>query len=321
MGEQDFSALGEGIEYAARKSCVLDIERQGAIPFDNDMLHSTRLIIADKSRFQLVLCYDDDAKRCVFGGWGDMGSKNALVDFVVSGFQDDALDRKWFRAILALCEQFKVDLVTPNETTSSCLLGSGGCGRVFRVKGRGSVTQGSDNHYYALKVCLGDIACSHITAENSNFIAFSKQILNGPVVEVRDSFVSSDGSFAGLLVHPVGQPLPQTKAAIESAIDGLIVLARAGFSHGDARKENVVWMDDDQKCKWLDFRTLRICNSDICEAFKRDLDTFLRSVLPSISQDSLDAANQAAGNWFLCSVTEAHSAKKDLLDFFAPFWR
>jgi hypothetical protein len=280
MGANDFSALGEGVDYARR---IMHISTDDAnLPLDRSRLN-TRLMIADRKGFQLVLCMNGGASECVFGGWGDNGSKDAVIKFL----GDCGQNRSWVSAIQGLSQQFAVTTVTPAENTC-CFLGRGSSGRVFQVSSNDSPTT-----RLAMKVALGDVGCSQIHEEMAKFSEF-KEVLEGAkpsvVVTLSASHFDSKRAYAGLLLHPVGTHLPPTRKAILSAIHGLQRLSTMGLGHGDARLPNVTWLGPNlgERAVWLDLRTLFRTASDAGEgAFIEDVTTFVGSFRIPVDMDSV----------------------------------
>uniref|UniRef100_A0A7S1H541 Uncharacterized protein n=1 Tax=Hemiselmis andersenii TaxID=464988 RepID=A0A7S1H541_HEMAN len=304
MGSDHCGALGEAIEYARRKSYVFKNEENVAADVQGRQF--TRLMLCDHKGFHLVLCHGGQAVRCVFGEWIDPGSVQALVDFFSRGFQTESLNRAWVDAIKLLCGQLNLVVIDPCQQEPSCFLGSGGCGRVFRVC---EGFQGGEQ--CALKVGLGDVACSQIREEWSKYEEFSSDFGDAreAVISVSKHFEASDRTFAAILVKPVGQPLPATKKCISSALEGLMKLSRAGFGHGDARRDNVVWTRD-ECCKWLDLRTIYRAE-DIEESFVQDAATFLQSfdVNPPLEFDVTARSSFSGENL------------EDLLKMFSSIWK
>jgi len=272
IGPNSFSALGEGIEYASRKSFV----SSKGVAADWKATRFTRLMICDAHRFHLVLCDEARAMRCVWGEWVAPGSEQAVVDFLVRGFQPDSdgLSRVWIDAIGVLCTEFKVELRLPCKEEHTCFLGAGSGGRVFRV-----IPQDPGGEPCALKVGLGDVACSQIREEWSKYQLFSAEFGEAReiLIAISKHYESPKRTFASILVVPVGTELPRTKKSIKSALEGLMKLSKAGFRHGDARRYNVIWVPAEERCKWLDLRTMNRCAEDKVVAFLEDTRTFLMS--------------------------------------------
>jgi hypothetical protein len=301
IGTNDFRALGEAIEYARRKSFVKGKE----VAADWSLIRFSRLMICDSKCFHLVLCDNSHATKCVYGEWVDPGSEQAVLDFIVRGFQVDYMRRLWVDALQRVCIQFKVELKLPCETEPTCFLGAGGCGRVFRVV--------SQDMQCCIKVGLGDQACSQIQEEWSKFKEFEVHFgdARAALVSISKHYQCPQRSFAAILLQPVGTPLRKTKTAIKSALDGLLKLSKNGFGHGDARLCNVVWTSDGA-CKWLDFRTLYQCFVGEAQmAFIRDVTSFSESlgVQPTQSLTSTAAS---------CFVKS--SIEDSLLNHFKSLW-
>jgi len=266
IGLGDFSALGEGLEYARR---IMHTGNNTSVPLDDPMVRITRVILADREKFYLVLCQHGVASKCDWGMWSDPGSEDAIIKFIQNG----ALHRRWVDAISSLCSEFKVTLV--HDIDNPCFLGRGASGRVFRVR---TPDGGCE---CALKVVLDNPCCSMIREESYNYESSKDQLAGlGCVVTISHMFTSPDRKFAGLLSSPVGVSFRRIKQHIVPAVMGLKSLALSGFRHGDARWPNVVIHKG--KAVWLDLRTLdRVRGDDLCtrdSAFFADLMTFVDSL-------------------------------------------
>jgi len=278
IGQDDFSALGEGVEYARRISHM--VQSRG-VPLDEPMVLVTRLILADRTTFYLVLCQNGNATECLWGEWTQCGSVAAIVDFISEG----ASQTRWVSALSSLCTEFGVEFVNPSQG-KPCFLGRGSCGRVFRVK------KPDDNVEFALKVVLDDAYCSKLAEEASKYHAHKKNLDSLECfVSIIAHHASSNRTFAGLLVGHVGIQCKRTMKDIVAAVQALRKLAQAGFRHGDARLPNVVMQGE--KAVWLDLRTLDIVKETSVkakiEAFRMDLNTFVESIDASgkVSSDTL----------------------------------
>jgi hypothetical protein len=263
MGANDFSALGEGIDYARR---IMHHMAEDEVPLDKARLGITRLLLADRKGFQLVSCRNGGASECVVGGWSDPGSRDAVVRFL----GDSGQKRTWVNAIQGLSQHLSLTVTTPANDTC-CFLGRGSCGRVFQFSSDGNPTK------LALKVALGDIACSQIHEEKTKFETFLTQLKQAGkyVVTLSSYHVSGEREYAGILLHPVGTQLPRTQDAIIDAIKGLKSLATAGLCHGDARLPNVMWVNGNY-ATWFDFRTMSTTRSPE-DTFIKDVTTFVES--------------------------------------------
>lgn len=300
IGFGDFSALGEGVEYARR---IMHTDDNSGVCLDKPMVRITRVILADREKFFLVLCQHGVAGECVWGKWTDAGSEGAIVDFIKSGTSG----RRWVDAISSLCFQFKVTLVVNDN--NPCFLGRGACGRVFRVR---TVEHGSE---LALKVALDDLHCSAIREEFFNYERNKDTLAQlGCVVSISNVFTGPDRKYAGLLSNPVGFPCKMTKANIISAVMGLRVLALSGFQHGDARLPNVVIHKATQRAVWLDLRTLEFKQGDDLNSNTLSFNVDLKTFLDSLPRDSEKVYNQIVleVDDFLRSGGEDHALIKVL---------
>jgi hypothetical protein len=251
--------LGEGIDYVRRIASA-------TAPLYAPAFNVIHVMIAGQDKFQLVTCDHDTPLRCVWGEWGDRGSLDALVQFFIPS------QHAWLDAITTCCRNFSVELVLPTQNEPSCFLGRGATGRVFQVCSLASGVR----HMHALKVSLGNQGCVGIAAELFNFTTHSSALGEAKATTmVLRHHVDPDRQFAGLLVSPVGSRLPVTKKAVISAIDGF---AHAGLHHGDARRDNVVWISDEVGALWVDLERLAaVAAADRIAKFAQDLSTFAES--------------------------------------------
>ena len=298
IGPNDNSALGEGVEYSRR---IMHTGNNTSVPLDDPMVRITRVILADRDNFYLVLCQGGVAIECDWGMWTDAGSEDAIIKFIQNG----ASHRRWVDAISSLCIEFQVTLVHNHD--NPCFLGRGACGRVFRV-------QTNVGCECALKVVLDDSHCSMIHEEESKYESSKDQLAQlGCVVTISRIFTSPDRKFAGLLSSPVGVSFRRIKQHTVSAVMGLRSLALSGFQHGDARWPNVVIHEG--KAVWLDLRTLRLVGGDDLHirdsAFFADLTTFVDS-LPGGNVNTGSQAFLGHTRDFLVSGDEDHALMKEL---------
>jgi hypothetical protein len=170
----------------------------------------------------------------------------------------------------------------------------------------------SDKKLFCLKVGLGDIACSQISEEWGKFQQYSSRFGEAHLIQICQYYQCPDRNFAGLLLQPVGQQLPITSIALENALNCLLQLSQAGFGHGDARRQNVVWVTEGEgKCVWLDLRTLYSCEQQR-EAFVRDVVAFFTSFCTLGDKHEREIIQQARTCFASGSVLELVSALKRL---------
>eukprot|EP00961_Rhodomonas_salina_P026159 353411-Rhodomonas_salina.1 len=90
-------------------------------------------------------------------------------------------------------------------------------------------------------------------------------------VQIKDS--------SALLIRPLGVPLPKTERGIKSALLGLLKLSRQGLKHGNARVNNVIWIEAESRALWTDLHTLReVGEAQFEEEFVWDVMTFALSL-------------------------------------------
>lgn len=305
----DFSALGQGVEYARR---IMYAGREVHVPLDRTMVCITRLILADRDSFYLVLCQRGEAVNCVWGNWTDPGGLEAMVDHLAHRISE----RRWVSAISSLCKHFDVDPIVQSADNPSvkrpCFLGRGASGRVFGVVSK------SDQKVYGLKVALESISCDHLRQESLIYASEKKQLhALGYIVSLSELYLDPANQFAGLLVSPVGHAFQKTKKNIISAVLALRNIANSGCQHGDARFPNVVIHDG--KAIWLDLKTFNFVHGSKDDAnvkvfsFLRDLDAFVRSFDEQQVDKKILEANASA---FLDSGEE----NCDLINALASLW-
>ena len=264
--------LGEGVDYVRRMAWVAKDDETFYKPALNDI----HVMVAGRDKFLLVSCDRDTPMNCIWGEWSDPGSYDAIAVFF------SATQNAWLTAIRTCCTRFQVALVLPSENEASCFLGNGATGRVFKVRT-------ASNTEHVLKVSLNGKGCTRIAAELYKFNNHKGSLLVAKAtVMIHCEYVDSTQHFAGLLVSPVGQRLPDTKKAITSAIEGLLRLAQAGLHHGDARRDNVVWVGD--QALWVDFECMSAVEAGMHTAmFAQDVFTFARSYI-ILQTDGIQAA-------------------------------
>jgi hypothetical protein len=295
-GANDFRGLGEVVEYARRLAHPPGAD--GVTPLDKEAIRWSRFMVADRKKFQLVTFRAGQADSCVYGEWGDSGSRDALVGFLGG---PSAAERPWLAALEKLCCEFDVAPVASAES-QPCFLGRGACGRVFRVCSRKNTAE-----VFALKLALGDSGCTSLSAEVAAAVAVNAVAAALPLAAVIRHHTDPDRRFAGLLVQPVGTALPRTKIATKSALLALRQLAQAGLRHGDARFPNAVWTGD--AAVWIDLRTTQTGKGAV--AFAADVTQFAASLgVQGPLPESAVAAAFASDNNF-----------DALLELFGGVWR
>lgn len=263
MGPDDFSALGEGLNYLARIASRGKHSEHRNVRIDR--IQSGRVVIFDWDKFYLVHAVDGQATNCMHGRWTDLGSAEAVVDFIGS-----TVDRAWTSALTDICKAASVRLVLPEPGSNfSCILGSGAFGRVFRAK---TEIEGT----VALKIALDQRGIDAISSEKD---AYEKEALakaDATTTMIRHVQIKDSSA---LVIRPLGVPLPKTVSGIKSALLGLLKLSRQGVKHGDARVCNVIWIEAERRALWTDLHTLReVDEAQFEEEFVSDVMTFALSL-------------------------------------------
>jgi len=300
MGNDDFSALGEGIEYCKRLSHV-----NGSSPstLNEARARDTRVVACDWKQFYLVRCRDGVPIECKVGSWAGPGSQEAVVNFLAAN-----VDRQWTSSIDRLCTKFGVVL----DASHPCFLGCGAIGRVFKV----TTSSGTEA---ALKVAVGSRGCDALVAEAKAYECTDQT--GETTTRLLQHYCDRGGTgFAGLLVTPVGQKLPRTREAITSALQGLKRLSESGFKHGDARSDNVFWDAGRERAVWTDLRTLSLVEHvDRENAFQEDVVYFARSMDIELPASGLREALPPFLNAGRGSETEA-AAWEHFRELFTSIW-
>jgi len=307
MGNDDFSALGEGIEYCKRLSHLNESTRS---TLDVARARGTRLIVCDWKTFFLVRCMDGIPVECSVGSWASCGSEEAVVNFLSA-----EVSRTWASVLGSVCIQLDVEL------DGQSFLGCGAVGRVFKVTARNGAPA-------ALKVAFGEDGCSNLRAEFHVYQAFQQRLSGITSVTCGTGHCHDWGdkhqghpAFAGLLLTPLGGKLPQSKSAMRSALQGLKRLSEEGFKHGDARQPNVIWNAAGGQAVWVDIRMLSevaVDESARAQAFASDVADLAKSL-----KIDLSGSMQSLCSELVCAEPGSQAAAtgmEQLLDMFAPFW-
>jgi len=128
------------------------------------------------------------------------------------------------------------------------------------------------------------------------------------VVSLVRSYVDDSAGVGAILFDRVGFPLKSRKKDVFGSLESLRALHIAlGVSHGDARKENTIWANhEEKKVVWVDLRTAQIVLTFSVEQrkelFLQDIETLLasfgtqvdRSALESVAFDYLEYGKKLA---------------------------
>jgi hypothetical protein len=291
IGPQDFEALGDGINYS---SCISIFGRtqEADIPLDKTRIMTNKVMLIASNGFWLVTCRGGQALKCEYGSWTDPGSTGSILLFIKERTQETP--RRWETAIEKLLSKLGLSLLEPayGNGISTCFLGRGGGARVFRVLNR-------NGEECALKCVSSEKEWRKLRVELDTFKELKDNLEQSDcAVKLCGSFVEkTERSYAGLLFQPVGVKLPQSKTAIESAINGLKALCLAGICHHDARKPNVIWSKE--KAVWLDFESAYSVETaaEKEEAFVSDLQTFVASFGEGIDTMKQEFRLKAVAFW------------------------
>ncbi len=275
IGQNDFSALGEGLNYLGRIAAPGTHSEHRNVR--NDRIQSGRVVILDQEKFYLVQAQRGLARECKHGMWTDAGSEEAFVDFIAS-----KVDRRWTSALVDICKTASVQLDLPEPGSNSCcILGSGAYGRAFKARDE-------NNCGVALKLALDQRGIDAISSEQNAYKNDALVEADATTMMIRHVVV---GESSALVIRPLGVPLPKTKTSISSALLGLLKLSRQGLRHGDARVCNVIWIPTENRALWTDLHTLRkIGEAESEEEFVLEVTTFALSldvVVPALREAAL----------------------------------
>ncbi|OQR86009.1 hypothetical protein THRCLA_10590, partial [Thraustotheca clavata] len=179
-------------------------------------------VLFDRTSFWLFTSYRRIVTNIVQAKWIDCGSKDLLRNFILSSIAP------WVQILNHALRLFEVEIIEGQP-----FLGSGACGRVFRVcKGE---------NVFALKI---------VNREFSTYLIRESTILDsnrntGLTVDLVSGYEELPGGGA-ILLHPVGEPLPKptTRPKVKILFEHLWQLHEKNIAHGDPRVPNVVIHDD-----------------------------------------------------------------------------
>ncbi len=138
-----------------------------------------------------------------------------------------------------------------NNNCKARFLGVGGTGSVFWVDRSQSVRRGM-----ALKVAAGTNNVVRLKYEFRNNQMVAERAAD-VIVKAIELFHSRKSEAAGLLMEEVGREVAATE--LDKALEALASLHKAGFRHGDARRQNLLFCS--KILKWCDLQ----CTEDISE--------------------------------------------------------
>ena len=164
-------------------------------------------------------------------------------------------------------------------------LGVGGSGSVFWVDS----AQGGARRGMALKVVTGPSNTLRLKAEYENNQAVALRAADVIVKATKMvRCVENDG--AGLLMEEVGNEVEASDVNLDRGLGALVSLHKSGFSHGDARRQNL--LNCLGRFKWCDlqFAVDMTAQSDKKKEikFSEDLSTFLKSFGKALQGNQLD---------------------------------
>jgi predicted Ser/Thr protein kinase len=196
-------------------------------------------ILFDSSQIWMIYC-DPCMERNVVESiksckWTDSGSKEHLRNFIGQVLST------WANLIIDACTKLEL------EIEQSGYLGRGAMGRVIKC-----ITRNGEE--VALKVVKGEHHCYRLFQEFETYKKLeslecvAKVVSNSPV-----SLLNGLGS--AMCISPVGRPAhgrrPISKVDARRIFQCLEELHSAKVTHGDARIENLILVED--SFKWIDF--------------------------------------------------------------------
>ena len=271
VGSSFAQGLGEGIEYHRRIKSNYKKDRHV-----QESKRTTDVLVANESGFNLVRCYDGEARSLYASTWNSPCSKVALFKFVVGSLWPRPRKRIWKTAVDHLCQLLNVELVE-SVAGQNCFLGYGSSGRVFLVRRQDA---DADEGFLVLKVA----AAENLTEAKSEILTMKyyqdRLARAGVTSQLVSSAIRISEGYAGLLLTPFGRVLRPLKTDLSSGLTSLRALHLAGFAHRDSRRQNAI-MTRDGQCKWIDLRTLDDLEGEGDEAkndiFSRDVCTMVES--------------------------------------------
>ncbi|KAG7374925.1 hypothetical protein IV203_014020 [Nitzschia inconspicua] len=189
----------------------------------------TRLLLFDKKELWLIESVNGGVSQVVCCKWTDGGSRTLLKEFLLQNWLVKVIDQSCKKFGLAIeCDSF---------------LGSGAFGYVFRVK------RVSDGKQLALKVTGWEE--KYILRLELEYRRMEKAHLVCPeeVMGVEEDGFAVFEHGAAILLSDVGDHYSRLDP--QSIMDSLKQLHQNRILHGDARLENIVWVNG--KPCWIDF--------------------------------------------------------------------
>ena len=221
--------------------------------------------------------------------WTTEGS----YDLIRNYFKD--YEKDWDDALTSACQGLNVSLphfsstMVPTGGSSSCILGAGAFGRVFKVI-RNVQGENEDEvpRQFALKLAIGDDDCRKLDSHYEVAMGLAsvtsiQDFIIRPIVGSLWKGVCGTHNLpvSALLMDSIGEPF-QHHADITDGIGRLILqslsnLHAANVSHNDARYKNVVSVkvNGSQTLRWID---LGRCSFGSAVKFEQDIVSFFRSV-------------------------------------------
>jgi hypothetical protein len=172
---------------------------------------------------------------------------------------------------LALNDLLEISKLKLYDSCKARFLGAGETGTVFWVDSSKNVRRGM-----ALKVAVGTNNVLRLKWEFQNNLMVAVRAAD-VIVKATEIFVSRKTGSAGLLMDEVGREFESME--LDRAFAALASLHKAGFSHGDARRQNLLHCS--KTLKWCDLQ----CTEDVSKLgnevkainFSQDISTLLRS--------------------------------------------
>jgi hypothetical protein len=246
-----------------------------AFPFNKENPFAVKGALAHRRGIELVTLSHNNVVHLEPLSWTAGGSAARLAEF----FSDERNP-----IALALNDLLdKSNLKLYERGPPSRFLGMGGTGSVFLV----DWSQGGARRGMALKVAAGAINVGRLSSEFHNNRKVAERAAD-VIVKATDLFISEVTEAAGFLMEEVGREVDLVD--LERALEALASLHKAGFCHGDARRQNLLTCLG--KLKWcdlqlaLDISTMR--EGAARRKFSDDVSTLLKSFGVAVRGHQLD---------------------------------
>lgn len=213
-------------------------------------------------------------------------------DLIRNYFKD--YEKDWDNALTSACQVLNVSLphfsstMVPTGGSSSCILGAGAFGRVFKViRNIQGENQDEIPQQFALKLVIGEncreLDNEYEVAMGLTSVSSIQDFIIRPIAGSlrKDVCGTNNLPMSAFLMDSIGEPFHHhddiTDGIGRLILESLSNLHAANVSHNDARYKNVVSIkvNGSQKLRWID---LGRCSFGSAVKFEKDIVTFFQSV-------------------------------------------